>query len=136
MSKKNKTVKAIDLLVSLFNCNPEDIDYLMHLINKVQDGQQYDTLSSLMDHLNLDCTSYNLKTIIDEIFFQLGCDIFNNIMSHKIRGGGRSEITIEGAKVKDKTYKFDLSIIECDYLTLKSKQEIVDEFNTFLEKKV
>ncbi len=136
MSKKNKTVKAIDLLVSLFNCNPEDIDYLMHLINKVQDGQQYDTLSSLIDDLDLDCISYNLKTIIDEIFFHLGAKIFTNIMSGKIRGGGRSEITIEGAKVKDKTYKFDLTVIESDDINLKSKQEIVDEFNTFLEKKV
>jgi len=36
MSKKNKKIQARDLLISLFNCNPEDMDYVMHLINKAQ----------------------------------------------------------------------------------------------------
>ena len=47
----------------------------------------------------------------------------------------RCVITLNGANVKDKKYNFDLSILESDYITDKSKREIITEFNAFLEKK-
>jgi len=134
ISKKNKKIQVIDLLVSLFNCNPEDMDYLMHLINKTQNKHKGDILSSIMFGLTLDCASYNLRSFIDEIFMEIGAIILENIVNGKMREGGRSEITLDGAEVKDKSYNFDLSIIKSDDITYQSKLEIVSEFNTFLEK--
>ena len=134
MNKKNKEIQPRDLLVRLFDCNPEDMDYLMYLINKAQNRYGGDILGSVLWGLTLNCASYNLRSFIDEIFEQLGAIILENIVSGKMRGGGRCEITLGGVEVKDKTYNFDLSIIESDYFTHEAKLEIVSEFNTFLEK--
>ncbi len=133
--RNNKNSRqARDLLVSLFNCNPEDMDYLMYLINKAQNGHKEDILSSIMFGLTLDCASYNLRSFIDELFRELGNVILGNIIHGKMREEGCCEITLDGAEVKDKRYKFDLSIIESDDISYKAKQEIISEFNTFLEK--
>ncbi len=122
MSKKNKKIQTRDLLVSLFDCNSEDMDYLMFLINKAQNEQKGDILSSIMSRLILDCASYNLRSFIDEIFRELGIIILHNIVDGKMRAGGRCELSLNGAEVKDKTYNFDLSIIQSDDITYKSKQ--------------
>ncbi|KKL08165.1 hypothetical protein LCGC14_2578640 [marine sediment metagenome] len=85
MSKNNKKIQARDLLVRLFDCNPEDMDYLMYLINKAQNGYEGDILGSILWGLNLDCASYNLRSIIDEIFCELGVIILDNIVHNKMR---------------------------------------------------
>ena len=118
MSKKNKKIQAIDLLVSLFDCNLEDMDYLMYLINKAQNGHEGDILSSIMFGLSLDCASYNLRNIVDEIFGELGTIILEKIISKKMREGGRCEITLDGSKVKAKTCNFDMSIIKSEHITM------------------
>ncbi len=134
MSWESKKIHASDLLVSLFGCNLDDINYLIYLINKAQNRYKENILEFMISGLDIDCASYNLRRVSDELFGMFGNEILANMVHEKMREGGRCDITLDGANIKDKKHIFDSTIIESDDITEKSKREIVAEFNAFLEK--
>lgn len=134
MRRENKKIQARDLLVSLLGCYLEDMNYLIYLINKAQNRYKGDILDSIISGLDLDCASYNLRSVSDELFGVLGNEILANMVHEKMREGGRCVIILNGANVRDKNYNFDESTLESDYITDKTKTEIITDFNIFLEK--
>ena len=134
MSIENKKIRTRDLLVSLLGCNLEDMNYLIYLINKAQNRYKGDILDSIISGLELDCAPHKLRSVIDELFCVLGNEILANMVHEKMGSGGRCVINLNGANVRDKNYNFDEFALESDYITDKTKTEIITDFNIFLEK--
>ena len=71
---------------------------------------------------------------LDDLFRALGTLILWNIIEKYYKKDLKLRVHFNGNMIKNKKYRFDLSLFTSDLLKPKLRKKIVQEFNSFLER--
>ncbi|MFX1306229.1 MAG: hypothetical protein ACFFDG_05350 [Promethearchaeota archaeon] len=129
-------IQEKEFLMKFIGCTSSELNYLLYLINKTESEFHEDIIASIKSMFsNID---YPFESdLIDEIFSTLGTLIFINVMGKYTKKGDTIHMKsprIDGDMMKDKRYKFSLSVFRSKPFNIKIRKKIVNDFNLFLER--
>ncbi|MBA7685933.1 hypothetical protein ES703_94364 [subsurface metagenome] len=120
-------------LMKFFNCSSSEITYLLHLISKFKREFREDAVKQVISIISYIEFPFQIE-IIEAVFRAIGHLILYEIIQKYHNKDTSFRLNLSGDMVKDRNYKFNLSMFEEGPLQPDVKCKIVNEFNAFLKR--